>query len=283
MVTMAGSGIPNIDEAISIPIFGIAQDVGTGIKQALNLSITTATMIHKRYANYNSALDSALVIHEWGHFLSARLAWLDNNQGSAMGEGWSDFLALLAVVKEQDRTITGNEQFQAAYPIFQYVSPSQPDFYPFGVRRYPYSTDFTKNPLTFRYISDRVALPTDVSVSPDADITGYHNSEVHNSGEIWASMLWEVYAALLNDTARLSFNEAQNRMLDYLVASLKMTPTSPTFLEARDALLAVANAYDPADYALFWQAFAKRGAGIGAIAPPRYSTSHAGAVEDFQY
>ena len=45
-------------------------------------------------------------------------------------------------------------------------------------------------------------------------------------------------------------------MKDYLVAAYKATPASPTFLEARDALLAVALANDPDDFTLFAQAFA---------------------------
>lgn len=283
MITMNKSGNPTIDRAISIPILGIDQAVGDKIKQALTQSTITVTMSHKKEARFNSALDNTIVIHEWGHFLTNRLVTLNNNQGNSMGEGWSDFLALLTIVKEQDRNIPGNEQFQATYAIGQYISPSQPTLYPFGIRRYPYSTDFSKNPLTFKHISNSEGLPSGVPVASTADLTGSNNSELHNSGEVWASMLWEAYVALLNDTTRLTFNEAQNRMLDYLVASLKMTPVNPTFLEARDALLAVAKVRDAADYALFWQAFAKRGAGIGAIAPRRFSVNHTGVVEDFHY
>ncbi|TAN65852.1 MAG: hypothetical protein EPN17_15480 [Methylobacter sp.] len=281
MTYMAGTGDPAIDDTISIPVLGINQDTGTALKQALAQTTVTAMMVRKPEPPYNSALDNTIVIHEWGHFLSQRLVWLNNNQGNSLGEGWSDFLALLAIVKEQDRSIVGNEQFQAPYAVSQYVSSPQPASYLSGIRRYPYSTDLSKNPLTFKYISNGVALPADVPTAVGTDMTGSANSELHNSGEVWASMLWEAYTALLNDTARLSFSEAQNRMLDYLVASLKMTPANPTFLEARDALLVVAKARDPADYALFWQAFAKRGAGIDAKAPKHYSRNHAGVVEDF--
>jgi hypothetical protein len=111
------------------------------------------------------------------------------------------------------------------------------------------------------------------------------NSEVHNTGEVWASMLWECYAALLDDTLggtpRLTFAEAQGRMRDYLVASLKMTPNQPTFVEARDAVLAVAAANDLVDHALFCAAFAKRGLGQGAVAPDRFSSNNSGVVESF--
>jgi hypothetical protein len=92
-------------------------------------------------------------------------------------------------------------------------------------------------------------------------------------------MLWECYAALLRDSTRLSFAQAQERMKEALIASLKLTPPNPTLLEARDALLAAALARDPADQRLFLQAFARRGAGTRAVGPDRYSPDHAGVVE----
>ncbi|MDO9105152.1 MAG: M36 family metallopeptidase [Methylovulum sp.] len=279
MIPMGGT-----DSTISIPTLGINQTVGNTIKQAIatanpaQLDIS-ATMLKKQLAPYNSALDNTIIVHEWGHFLSHRLIGsIANNQGRAMGEGWSDFLALLAIVKEEDRQVENNAQFQGTYAIAQYVADNQPRSYYFGIRRYPYSTDLNKNPLTFKHIMNGVALPTGI---PVAFYDPFSNAELHSSGEVWASMLWEAYAELLNDNGRLSFRQAQDRMLDYLVASLKLTPADPTFLEARDALLAVAKVRDPADYAAFWRAFAKRGAGVHAKGPKRYSMNHAGVVEDF--
>src|SRR3546814_10661010 len=49
---------------------------------------------------------------------------------------------------------------------------------------------------------------------------GVGNSEVHNVGEVWAEMLWEVYASLLNHH---DFQTAQDRMKDYVIGGLKMT------------------------------------------------------------
>jgi len=284
MADMAGSGNPAFDKAITIPVLGISRADGNAVKRALAAAgqaqaDVSAAMRRKLLPPYNSALDNTIVIHEWGHFLSFRLTpSLANNQGKSLGEGWSDFLALLATVKDEDRNLENNAQFQAAYPFAQYVSDDQAKLYYYGIRRYPYSTDQLKNPLTFKHIMNHVALPTEI---PAAFADPSKNSEVHSSGEVWASMLWDAYAELLNDSGRLTFKQAQDRMLDYLVASLKMTPADPTFLEARDALLAVAEARDPADYAAFWRAFAKRGAGVHAVAPERYSNNHAGVVEDF--
>ncbi len=281
MVTMGGSDDATLNDAIVIPVLGVEQTIGAAIKQALALTKVTARLNRKVFPPYNSALDNSVIIHEWGHFLTQRLVWLDNNQGNALGEGWSDFLALLALVTAQDSTVSGNDHFQAAYSLGQYVSSAQTGGYYFGSHRYPYSSDLSKNPLTFKHISNGVALPINIVAAPDTDMSGSDNAEVHRSGEVWASMLWDAYSELLNAAPRLSFIEAQQRMLDYLVASLKITPANPTFLDARDALLAVVNLRDPADYQAFWRAFAKRGAGVNAKAPDSYSTSHIGVVEDY--
>ena len=96
---------------------------------------------------------------------------------------------------------------------------------------------------------------------------------------------FDALAALLRDTQgaspRLTFQQAQNRMKNYLVAGYKMTPLNPTLLEARDAVLAAAFTNDPVDGARFAQAFAKRGAGTNAVAPDRFSTTNVGVVEDY--
>ena len=152
------------------------------------------------------------------------------------------------------------------------------DGYYFGVRRVPYSVDFNKNGLTFKHIQDGTALPAGVPTAFGLD--GKSNSEVHNTGEVWATMLWECYTALLRDP-RFTFEQANDRMRKYLVASLKLTPMMPTIVEARDAVLAAAYATDKQDFHNFTLAFARRGAGVGAVSPDRNSTTNTGVVESF--
>jgi hypothetical protein len=184
-----------------------------------------------------------------------------------MGEGWADFHALLLTARPEDALVAANANWNGVWAMSGYatfrITPVQ-NYY-FGIRRVPYSTDFTKNALTFRHISNGVPLPP-VPTFPNSG----PNSEVHNTGEIWATMLWESYASLLRDTQgpspRLTFQQAQDRMTRYIVAAYKLTPVAPTLLEARDALLMAAFASDPVDGHLFCEAFARRGAGIGAVA-----------------
>ncbi len=266
MVNDRSTGFPPLgggNNAITIPTMGIEQSNGILIKDAIQNGQTVEVRLFNNFTNTDrdAALDNSIIAHEWGHYLSSRLIGngngLGNNQGQSMGEGWGDFLALLLTVQENDLQIASNANFNGVYaPAGAYV---ENDYY-FGLRRNPYSTNLAKNPLTFIDIASNV--------------------EVHASGEIWCSMLWECYTALLNDT-RYSFDEAQLRMKNYLVASLKLTPVNPTFVEARDAFLAAAGARDSADFRLFSQAFAKRGIGLTAEAPARESTNHSGIVEDF--
>src|SRR5262249_44758836 len=143
----------------------------------------------------------------------------------------------------------------------------------------PYSSDLTKNPLTFIDIQQGTPLPVGPPVAFGAD--GANNQEVHNTGEVWCSMLWDCYASLLRDTGRYTFAQACDRMRRYLVASLKLPPPSPTFVEARDAVLSAAAAQDVGDYALFCAAFARRGLGTGAIAPDRASATNLGVTESY--
>jgi uncharacterized repeat protein (TIGR01451 family) len=229
-----------------------------------------------------------IIAHEWGHYISNRLIananGLQTNQARGLGEGWGDFHAMLLLVKGADAALPNNAAFSGTYAYGAYPDAG-PDFAPdllntafyYGERRYPYSRDLAKNPLTFKHIEDGVALPA----APAPFLVAGTNSEVHKTGEVWASMLWQCYSNLLNDTARLTFAQAQDRMKNYLVAGYKMTPANPTFVEARDALLSVIGAQSSDDHALCMQGFASRGLGIGAVAPDRFSTTNAGVVESF--
>lgn len=202
---------------------------------------------------------------------------LTTNQAGGLGEGWGDFTALLLTARADDPG-----QFAGTYANGSYATSGSGDDVYFGTRRLPYSIDFKKNALTLKHIQNGVPLPADVVTSFGED--GSFNSEVHNTGEVWASMLWECYAALLRDP-RLTFTQAQERMKRYLVTSLKMTPVDPTIIEARDAVLAAALAEggdDKQDFKLFWEAFARRGAGAGAVGPAKDDFDNKGVQESFE-
>ncbi len=278
-----GGGAPVLfgtEPTVTIPSLSVSRNGGTALK--MHLGTGTLRMFRDTKNDRDGTLDNAIVAHEWGHYISNRLignaSGLDNMQGVGMGEGWGDFHALLMMVREEDALVASNANWEGVYADSTWATTG-PDAVYFGIRRVPYSTDFKKNGLTLKHIQDGVPLPSNVPTAFGA--SGNNNSEVHNAGEVWATMLWECYAALLRETDRLTFAQAQQRMREYLVASYKGTPNSPTFLEARDALLAAAYANDPDDFVLFSDAFARRGAGQKAVGPNRASQNNTPVVEDY--
>src|SRR5215212_1574062 len=219
--------------------------------------------------------EALITFHEMGHYITNRLvgnaSGLINRQGRAMGEGWGDFFAICMTSQSTDDFANG----VFAVGGWTDLTPTFCDNYYFSIRRYPYTADTTKNPLTFRHISNGVVLPVGPPINPNA---GGPNSEAHNAGEVWCSALWEVFVNLV---AKHQHEEAEKRMLTYVIGGLKQTPTSPTFTQARDGIITAVSALDPGDLAEVWAGFAKRGMGIGAVSPPSSSTSLAGVVESF--
>jgi hypothetical protein len=282
---------------VAMPSAGLSLEDAAVLRADLALGPVTVRLVRAAPPPpRDGTLDGLIVAHEWGHYLSERLvgggAGLFSNQAQGLGEGWADFVALLLATHAEDAraAVDGGVYTLATYAFGggeDVLGGPNPSFY-FGLRRLPYSTDPAKNPLAFRHFADGAPIPTvaadGVTPIPNAD-PGLPNSEVHNAGEVWASMLWECWTALLADTlgpsARLDFATAQDRMKRYLVASMLAAPGSPTLLEARDALLAVAYANDPADFAAFWRAFARRGAGMGATGPDRFAPDNTPVSESF--
>ncbi len=260
--------------AVTIPILSISQADGVTLKAALMNGAVTTTLARTAAVDRDGTIDNTVVAHEWGHFIHLRLVACGSPACSAESEGWGDFNAALMTLRPGD-------PLSGTYAAAQYATGSffEPGY--FGIRRYPYSTDMTKNPLTFKHIMDSESLPANI---PFAD-TGVNNAESHNAGEVWAMMLFEAYMSLLQKTVGAnpvySYAEAHRRMSDYVVAGMKLAPSDPTFTEQRDAILAAAVAADPDDFDAMAKAFAKRGAGSCAVSPPSDSTDFAGVVESF--
>ncbi|MBL8952485.1 MAG: myxosortase-dependent M36 family metallopeptidase [Myxococcaceae bacterium] len=276
--------MPGDGPSITIPALSISRTNGNTLKSRIAAGTTTATMTRSAAMGRDGTIENGIVAHEWGHYISNRLigdgTGIANNQGVGMGEGWSDFHALLMSVKGEDAQVPSNASFNGTYAMAGYTSMlTGPNGFYWGIRRMPYSTNLMKNPLTFKHIQANVPLPTGIPMAFGQN--GRSNAEVHATGEVWAVMLWECYASLLRDSARLTFEQARDRMRAYLVASYKITALNPTFVEARDAMLAAAVAGDPTDFALFSAAFAKRGLGMLAVAPSKGSTTNTPVTESF--
>ena len=148
-----------------------------------------------------------------------------------MGEGWSDFygLALLAEPAYDPNAVYPG----GSYATLQFVSGMTTNYY-YGIRRYPYSTDMTKNPLTFRDIDPTQASPhTGIPLSPLFGSSNSNPSEVHNVGEVWCMTLWECRANLI-----AKHGAAGNQMILQLVTDgMKLCPVNPNLLQSRDAII----------------------------------------------
>jgi len=298
MAATAGSGIT------TIPAYQLSTPDGDAIRASFNAGKQVfAHLVRTASVDRDGTVDNQIMAHEWGHYISNRLvqnsAGLTTQMSGGMGEGYADFHAMLLTVKEEDTLVAGNAAFNGPYGLALWTSagggngPLANQGVYFGIRRMPYSTDFAKNNQTFKNIQDNSAVPVGVpfafwpapGTATVANVSS-GNSEVHNTGEVWASMLWECYAGILQGTLgatpRMTFTEARNRMKDYLVAGYKATPGQPTLLEGRDALLsAIYASSNLDDYQACRAGFARRGAGVGAISPDRYSTTNNGVTESF--
>ena len=218
----------------------------------------------------DGGLDNEILIHELTHGTSNRLignaAGLQWDVGAGMGEGWSDFYAL-SLLNNTAADNPDSNYASGAYATYKISALAYLDNYVYGIRRFPYSTVNTVNPLTWADVDQTTYNQTGgIAVSP----LGFQFGgalEVHNSGEIWANTLWEMRSRII--AANAGVVPTGNQIaLQIVTDGMKLTPLNPTFTQARDAIVdadCAANAC--ANEESIWNAFADRGLGYGAYAP----------------
>ena len=213
----------------------------------------------------HTALDSGVIFHEYTHGLTSRLvggpensATLDAVQSSGLGEGWSDYVACTL----------NNQLVIGAWVTNQ----------PGGVRQRPYDENYPGHFGMLGRIFPDSGGPLDYQkeVQPPPAPPA---PPVHSIGEIWCSALIELNRQLGSVTA-----------IQIVVDALKLTPANPTFLEARDAVLAAltykaaAEQWSDTDYddrkLKAWRSFAKFGMGLFAHVGTAYDLT-GGIVPDF--
>ena len=221
--------------------------------------------------------DNRIIVHEYTHGISNRLtgtgSGITATQSRGMGEGWSDYLSLLFT---QDPADTQNQ----AVGVGTYAL-GQPNNGP-GVRRFPYSYDTTVGPISWdAYGSGTGTLLNGGTIT--------RSTAVHATGEIWCSSLWDMTWNLINkhgyaQDLSTGYDPANGHDEGNLLAfrlvldGMKLQPAQPTFIQARDAILA-------ADVALtgganrreIWDAFSRRG--LGPLASTASSSSTALAID----
>lgn len=199
----------------------------------------------------DAALEQDVTLHELTHGVTNRLinnaVGLSFRQGLGMGEGWSDFTAL-SLLSDYPSTRTESERDpDLMYPVGGWLTNRflgvlyDSDFY--GIRRWPYSTDVNVNPVTYASISSRLdtsSVKGSYYQSPLC-VSRYGSEQEHNMGEVWCSMLWQVRSAVMHNYKDYGdangYKNGNQHMLQLTVNALKITPSNPTYVDARNAIL----------------------------------------------
>lgn len=223
-----------------------------GVKPIMNMGLVAST-------NRHTAFDADVVFHEFVHGVTNRLVGgrmntpqgLQQPQSRGMGEGWSDYFALTVqnFGKPVEKVVTGDWVVD------------NPD----GIRGHKYDSNF---PDYF----DKIG-------------TGRYTQE-HNIGEIWCATLMEMNRQIAD---ALESPELGHQIgWQIVVDGLKLSPTNPSFLDERDAILKALDdlyinqrlnedIYNQVKKTV-WQTFAKFGMGPNANC---FGASLNGIVADF--
>ncbi|MCC6858164.1 MAG: M36 family metallopeptidase [Bryobacterales bacterium] len=94
---------------------------------------------------------------------------------------------------------------------------------------------------------------------------------VHTNGEIWANVLWDAHQRYRSDLVGGSDAAAIQEIRQTYMNGIKLSPSSPTMLEMRDAMLQDDLVRHPSgdpggsvNYCRLWEVFAGRGMGLNA-------------------
>ncbi|KAI1164004.1 extracellular elastinolytic metallo proteinase [Nemania serpens] len=196
------------------------------------------------------AFEAGVIIHEYTHGVSNRLTGgpantncLSTTEAGGMGEGWGDFMATAIRLKQGD---TRNTDYSLGAWVYNNKA---------GIRNYLYSTKLSVNPYQYT--------------------TANTYNEVHDIGEIWATMLYEVMWNLidkhgLSTAQKPTFSngiptDGKFLTMKLVIDGMALQPCSPNFIQARDAILDADKALTGgSNQCEIWTAFAKRGLGQGA-------------------
>ena len=253
-ITMSGA-----DASIVIPAISVTQAIGESlISQMQTQNVNVKLQVENSpFINSDGDFDNGIIAHEYGHGISTRLAGGRNNSSclqntDQMGEGWSDWFALMLQIKPGD---VGTSK----RGIGTFVSMQPTDG--LGIRDYPYSTDKAINPMTY----------DNTNKYQYTDKDGKEQTEIHGTGSVWTTVLWDLTWAYISkygyDDNKYTGIGGNNKLMRIVLDGIKLQPCSPTFVSARDAIIAADQAITGGkDYCMIWGVFAARGLGVNASA-----------------
>jgi hypothetical protein len=202
------------------------------------------------FVNSDGDFDNGIIAHEYGHGISTRLSGNCLGSSEQQGEGWSDWFWLMMQIKPGD-TRTGSR----GIGTFAQNEPTSGN----GIRQYKYSTDMAVNPHTFGA----------TNAMWYTDENGFDQVNVHAVGSVWAVMLWDLAWNYIDkygyDPNIYSGTGGNNKVMRLVLDAIKLDGCSPSFVSARDALIAADQATTGGqDYCMIWKTFARRGLGVNA-------------------
>jgi hypothetical protein len=262
-------GMSGADAAITIPAVSVTAQVGEALIARMQTSqVTVKLEKSSSFLNTDGDFDNGIIAHEYGHGISGRLSGSCLGSAEQMGEGWSDWFWLMMQIKPGDTRIDS----RGIGTFAQNESTTGG-----GIRRYKYSTDMAVNPHTFN--------ATNAMWYTNAD--GNEVIDVHSVGSVWAVTLWDLAWNYIDkygfDSNIYTGTGGNNKVMRLVLDAIKLNGCNPSFITARDALLAAdLNSTGGENYCLIWSTFARRG--LGANASSGTNVGVAGIqdqVEDF--
>src|SRR5690606_14000032 len=236
------------DPTINIPAVMISMNDGSPIIDAVLAGTSLNGSVPKdgHWDGYkDGSLDNGIIAHEYGHGISNRLTGGPNTSGclnnqEQMGEGWSDYIALVMTMQPGDQGTDGSGI--ATYALSQ---PNTGN----GLRPTRYSTNMSINNATYDRIKS-VSVP-------------------HGVGYVWATMLWEMTWELIGeygfDPDIYNGSGGNNLAMQLVTDGMKLQPCGPGFVTGRDAILQADEVNNEGvNKCHIWKAFAKRGLGYSA-------------------
>ncbi|MEZ4909828.1 MAG: M36 family metallopeptidase [Saprospiraceae bacterium] len=237
-------------DKVNIPSVFFKKSQCDAIKLILNnggkVTMTFQERDNEKADYFDGALDNGIIAHEFGHGISTRLTGGSGNStclgnDEQMGEGWSDFFTLIMTREPNDlgTDARGIGTFAAGQEVVGK-----------GIRRFPYSTDMAINGQTYD------------------DIKG--TSAPHPLGEIWASILWDIYWKFIDmygyDPDWRNTESGNYKAVFLVMEGMAMQNCNPGFIYGREAILKADNLhYDGQHFCTLYEIFARRGVGYNAI------------------
>ncbi|MFC4687154.1 T9SS-dependent M36 family metallopeptidase [Epilithonimonas pallida] len=272
--TNPGEAISNMSgdgtTPVTIPSVFLPQSRGEAINALINggqnVNVTLKIPVK------DGSLDNGIISHEYGHGLSTRLTGTSVSCLSSsadkeqMGEGWSDFLALMLTMKPTD-----NASVARGIGTYATDEPTTGD----GIRPAKYSPDTSINSYTYGDTNGMEYTNSSGALVPD----------VHSIGFVWATILWDLHWKYVekygfNNDITADANSGSARVFQAVVDGLKLQGCYPTFIMGRDAIIAADQASTGgSNKCLIWNTFAKRGVGVNASAGSKTNIND--QVEDF--